>query len=82
MRILRDFEALAGTSRMFENKLSGRATMASNIAEVQLKKNIVFVRCEAVILLKAFVYLAMAYLLVVRACFFAICTAKGLLQLF
>ena len=54
--------------------------MASNIAEVQLKKNIVFVRCEAVIfeVLKACVYLAMAYLLVVRACFFAICTAKGL----
>ena len=32
--------------------------------------------------LKACVYLAMAYLLVVRACFFAICKAKGLLQLF
>ena len=65
MPILRDFEVLAGTSRMFENKLSGRATMASNIAEVQ------FVRCEAVIfeVLKACVYLAMAYLLV-RACFF------------
>ena len=42
------------------------------IAEVQFKKiYIVFVRCEAVIfeVLKACVYLAMAYLLVVRACF-------------
>jgi len=58
--------------------------MASNIAEVQLKKYIVFVRCEAVIfeVLKACVYLAKAYLLVVRACFFVICTAKGVLQLF
>ena len=58
--------------------------MASNIAEVQLEKYIVFVRSEAVIfeVLKDCVYLAMAYLLVVRACFFAICTAKGLLQLF
>ena len=58
--------------------------MASNIAELQLKKNIVFVRCEALIfeVLKGCVYLAMAYLLVVRACFFAICTAKGRLQLF
>ena len=48
--------------------------MASNIAEVELKKNIVFVRCEVVIfeVLKACVYLGMAYLLVVRACFFAI----------
>ena len=55
--------------------------MASNIAEVQLKKYImtVFVRCEAVIfeVLRACVYLAMAYLLVVRACFFAICTRQG-----
>ena len=62
MRILQDFEVFAVTSRMFENKLSGlwpfylknkesdrRATMASNIAEVQLKKNIVFVRCEALV---------------------------------
>ena len=64
--------------------------MASNIAEdqqvrVQLsKKKIVFVRCEAVIfeVLKTRVYLAMAYILVVRACFFAICIVKGLLQLF
>ena len=58
--------------------------MASNVAEVQLKKNIVFVRCEAVIfeVLKACVYLVMVYLLVVRACFFVIFTAKGLLQLF
>ena len=57
--------------------------MASNVAEVQLK-NIVFVRCEAVIfeVLKACVYLVMVYLLVVRACFFVIFTAKGLLQLF
>ena len=66
--------------------------MASNIAEdkqvqVQLKKkSIVFVRCEAVIfdrseVQKTCVYLAMAYLLVVRACFFAICIVKGLLQL-
>ena len=31
---------------------------------------------------KAGVYLAIAYLLVVRAGFFAICTAKGLPQLF
>ena len=52
--------------------------------EVQLKKYIVFVRCEVIIfeVLKACVSLAMAYLLVVHACFFAICTAKGLLQLF
>ena len=62
MKILRDFEVFAGTSPMFENKLSGlwpfysrnkesdrRATMASNIAEVQLKKYIGFVRCDAVI---------------------------------
>ena len=50
--------------------------MASNIVEVQLKY-IVFVRCEAVIfeVLKACVYLAMVYLLVLCACFFAICTA-------
>ena len=43
-----------------------------------------FVRCGAVVfeVLKAFVYLAMAYLLLVRACFFAICKAKVLLQLF
>ena len=52
MQILRDFEVFAGTTRMFENKLSGlwpfslknkesdrRATMASNIPEVQVKKN-------------------------------------------
>ena len=47
-------------------------------------KKIVFVRCEAVIfeVLKTCVYLAMAYLLVVRACFVAICIVKGLLQLF
>ena len=40
--------------------------MASNIAQVQLKKKIVFVRCEVVIfeVLKTCVYLAMAYLLV------------------
>ena len=99
MRILRDFEVFAGNSRMFENKLSDLwpfylknkesdrlATKASNIAErrYNLKKYIVFVRCEAVIfeVLKACVYLAMAYLLVVRACFLAIWTAKGLLQLF
>ena len=78
---------------MFENELSGlrpfylknnesdrRASTASNITEVKLRK-IVLVRCEAVIfeVLKAFVYLAMAYLLVVRACFFAICSVKGLL---
>ena len=82
MRILQDFEVFAGTSRMFENKLSGlwpfylknkeSDRRASNIAEVQLKKKyIVFVRCEAVIfeVLKACVYLAMAYFLVVRACF-------------
>ena len=58
--------------------------MASNIPEVQLKKNIVFLRCEAVIfeVLKTRVYLVMAYVLDVRACFFAICTVKGLLQLF
>ena len=67
--------------------------MASNIAEdkqVQVqfkkKKKIVFVRCEAVIfdrseVQKTCVYLAMAYLLVVRACYFAICIVKGLLQL-
>ena len=97
MRILRDFEVFAGTLRMFENKLSGlwpfclknkegdkRATMASNIPEVQLKKYIVFLRSEAVIFeeLKTLVYLAMAYVLVVCACFFAIYTVKGLLQLF
>jgi len=97
MRILRDFEVFAVTSRMFENKLSGlwpfclknkesdrRATMASNITEVQVKKIIVFLRCEAVIfeVLKTRVYLAMAYVLVVRACLIAICTVKGLLQLF
>ena len=44
--------------------------MVSNIAEVKLKNMtcIVFARCEAVIfeVLKACVYLAMAYLLVVR----------------
>ena len=47
-----------------------------------MKKN-VFFRCEAVIfeVLKTCVYLAMAYLLVVRACFFAICTVKGPPQL-
>ena len=58
--------------------------MASNIAQVRLKKKIVFVRCEVVIFeaLKTCVYLAMAYLLVVRACFLAICIVKGLLQLF
>ena len=63
--------------------------MASNIAEdqqvqVKLKKQIVSVRREAVIfeVLKTCVYLAMAYLLVVRACFFGICIVKGLLQLF
>ena len=58
--------------------------MASNIAEVQLKKiSVVFVRCEAVIFkaLKACVYLAIAYLLVVRTCFFAICSDKALLEL-
>ena len=97
MRILRDFELFAGTSRMFENKLSGpwpyylknkesdtRATMASNVAEVQFKKKLVCVRYEAVIfqVLKACVYLATAYLLVVRACLFAICTVNGLLELF
>ena len=50
MRILWDFEVFAGTSRRFENKMSGlwlfylknkesdrRATMGSNIADVQLK---------------------------------------------
>ena len=64
--------------------------MASNIAEdkqvqaqLKKKKRIVFVRCEAVIfdrseVQKTCVYLAMAYLLVVRACFFAICIVKGL----
>ena len=63
--------------------------MASNIAEdqqvqIQLKKKIVFVRYEAVIfeVVKTCVYLAIAYLLVVRACFFAICIVKGLPQLF
>ena len=59
--------------------------MASNIAEVQLKKiYIVFVRGEAVkfLVLKACVYLAMANLLVLCAYFLAICAAKGLLQLF
>ena len=57
-----------------------RATMASNIAEVQLKKYTVFVRCEEVIfeVPKTCVYLAMAYLLVVRVCFFAICTVPQL----
>ena len=67
--------------------------MASNIAEdqqvqVQLKekKKIVFVCCEPVIfsrfeVLKTCVYLAIAYLLVVRVFFFAICIVKGLLQL-
>ena len=68
-----------------------RATIASNIAADQqvqnLKKNlkkIVLFRCEAVIfeVLKTCVYLAMAYLLVVRPCFFAICIVKGLLHLF
>ena len=69
-----------------------RATMAINIAEdkqVQVhlkKKKIVFVRCEAVIfdrseVQKTCVYLAMAYLLIVSACFFAICIVEGLLQL-
>ena len=60
--------------------------MASNIAEdrqaqVQLKKGLSSF-AEAVILevLKACVYLAMAYLLVDRACFFALCIVKGLLQ--
>ena len=64
--------------------------MASNIAEDQQvqvklkKKKIVFVLCEAVIfkVLKTCVYLAMAYLRVVRACFFGICIVQGLLQLF
>ena len=63
--------------------------MASNTAEdqqvqVQLKKKIVFVRCEAVIfeVLKTCNYLTMAYLLLFSACFFAICISKGLLQLF
>ena len=48
---------------------------SENITEVQLKKNIGFVCCEAVIfeLLKTSVHLASAYLLVVRAGFFAIC---------
>ena len=52
-----------------------RATTTRNITEVQLKKNIGFVCCEAVIfeLLKTSVHLALAYLLVVRAGFFAIC---------
>ena len=62
-----------------------RATMASNIAEVRLKNiNIVFVGYEAVIfeILKTCVFLAMAYLLVIRPCFFAICTVKGLPQFF
>ena len=98
MRILRDFELFAGTSRMFENKWclacdlfdlknkesDCRTTMASNVAHVRLKRKIVFVRCEEVIfeVLKTYVYLAVAYLLVVRACFLAICIVKGLLQLF
>ena len=58
--------------------------MASNIAEVQLTEKYCLRSLLAVIfeVLKACVYLAMAYLLVVRACFFAICTAKDLLQLF
>ena len=63
--------------------------MASNIAEdqqvqIQLKKKNVFVRYEAVIfeVVKTCVYLAIAYLLVVRACFFAICIVKDLPQLF
>ena len=45
------------------------------------KKKIVLVRCEAVIfeVLKTCVYLVMAYLLVVRAFFFAICIVKGVL---
>ena len=49
-----------------------------------MQKNIGFVRCEAVAfeVLKTCVYLAMAYLLVVRAWFFVICTVKGLPQLF
>lgn len=52
--------------------------------QVQLKKRIVFVRCEAAIfeVLKTCVYLAMPYLLVVRGCFLAICIVKDLLQLF
>ena len=59
-----------------------RTTMASNHCGGTMKKN-VSVRCEAVIfeVLKTCVYLATAYLLVVRACFFAICTVKGLPQL-
>ena len=63
--------------------------MASNTAEdqqvqVPLKKKIFFVRCEALIfeVLKTCVSSAMAYLLVGRACFFAICIVKGLLELF
>ena len=62
-----------------------RATMAGNIAEVRLKNiNIVFVGYEAVIfeILKTCVFLAMAYLLVIRPCFFAICTVKDLPQFF
>ena len=47
------------------------------------KKKIVVVRCEAVIfeVLKTCVYLAMAYLLGARACFFSILIVKSLLQL-
>ena len=57
--------------------------MTGNIVEVQLRKYIVFVRCEVVIfeVRKACVYLAMVYLLLVRACFFCNLRSMGLLQL-
>ena len=66
--------------------------MASKIGEdqqaqvqVQLKeKDCLRSLTEAVIfeVLKTCVYLSMRYLLVVRACFLAICIVNGLLQLF
>ena len=64
---------------------SGSWLTNRNIAEVQLKNVYnVFVRCKEVMfeVRKTCVYLAMAYLVVVRACFFVICIVKGLLQLF